>query len=57
MPQAVVIGFGGKAQAYLSTLKVDHIAAYALAPPGANHRPARPSWDAAVKAVLALHPH
>ena len=55
LPQAVVVGFGGKAQAYLSALKLDHVAAYALSPPGANHRPARPSWAAAAKAVLARH--
>jgi len=25
--------------------------AYALAPPGANHRPARPSWEAALAMI------
>jgi hypothetical protein len=51
MPNAVVIGFGKKAQAYLSALKIDHCAARALAPPGANHLPARPSWEAAIDEV------
>ncbi len=50
-PNAVVVGFGGKAQKYLSGLGLDFVSAYALAPPGANHLPARPSWDAAVAAV------
>lgn len=57
MPQAVVIGFGNKAQAYLSALKIDHCAARALAPPGANHRPARPSWDATIAEVKLRHPN
>lgn len=56
MPDAVVIGFGSKAQAYLSALRIDHCAARALAPPGANHRPARPSWDAAIQEVKRRHP-
>ena len=56
MPQAIVIGFGGKAQAYLSGLKVPHIAAYSLAPPGSNHRPARPSWEMAAVAVRTKSP-
>ena len=51
MPQATVVGFGGKAQAYLRALGIRHVAAYALAPPGANHRPARPSWEAAIEAI------
>ncbi|MCU0908959.1 MAG: hypothetical protein MUF73_16325 [Rhodobacteraceae bacterium] len=53
LPGAVVVGFGGKAQAYLRRLRVPHLAAYALAPPGANHRPARPSWEAAIAAIRA----
>ena len=56
MPNAVVIGFGNKAQAYLSALRIDHCAARALAPPGANHRPARPSWEAAIAEVKRRNP-
>lgn len=56
MPNAVVIGFGNKAQAYLSALGIDHCAARALAPPGANHRPARPSWEAAIAEVKRRNP-
>lgn len=55
MPQAVVIGFGSKAQAYLSALQITHCAARALAPPGANHKPARPSWQAAIAEVHRRH--
>ncbi|NCM95913.1 MAG: hypothetical protein GW948_00925 [Rhodobacterales bacterium] len=55
MPKAVVIGFGGKAQVYLSALRIPHCPAYALAPPGANHRPARPSWNAALAEVRRGH--
>ncbi len=51
MPQAVVIGFGNKAQAYLGALGISHVAARALAPPGSYHRPARPSWEAAIAEV------
>ncbi len=55
MPQAVVIAFGGKAQAYLAALKLEHVKAVALSPPGANHRGARPSWEAAAAMVRARH--
>lgn len=55
MPQAVVIAFGGKAQAYLSALKLDHVKAVALSPPGANHRGARSSWEMAAATVRARH--
>lgn len=57
MPGAVVIGFGAKAQACLSALQIPHCAARALAPPGANHRPARPSWEAAIAEVRRRHGH
>ncbi|MCA0205155.1 MAG: hypothetical protein LCH92_12490 [Proteobacteria bacterium] len=53
LPNAAVVAFGGKAKHYLNGLGVDFIAAYALAPPGANHKPARPSWEAAIEAVKA----
>lgn len=51
LPDAVVIGFGTKAQAYLKALGIAHLAARSLAPPGSNHRPARPSWDAAIAEI------
>lgn len=51
LPNATVVAFGGKAKHYLKGLGVDFIGAYALAPPGANHRPARPSWEAAVAEI------
>jgi len=51
MPNATVVGFGGKAQKYLKSLRIDFVSAYAMAPPGANHRPARPSWEAAIAQV------
>lgn len=53
VPNATVVAFGGKAQAYVGRLGVEHVKAYALAPPGANHKPARPSWDAAVEHIKA----
>lgn len=53
LPQATVVAFGGKAQSYLRRLKIDHVAAYALAPPGARHRPAKPSWEAAISAIVS----
>jgi hypothetical protein len=53
LPQATVVAFGGKAQHYLSGLGIARIDAYALAPPGANHRPARPSWQAAIDQIKA----
>jgi len=53
MSDATVVGFGGKAKSYLKAIGADHIGAYALAPPGANHKPARPSWDAALDEIRA----
>lgn len=53
LPNATVVAFGGKAKHYLNGLGVDFIAAYSLAPPGANHGPARPSWETAIQAVKA----
>ncbi len=53
MPQATVIGFGGKAATSMRDLPCPWIKAYALAPPGANHRPARPSWEDAIAALEA----
>lgn len=51
MPQATVVAFGQKARRYLDGLGAEYVSAYSLAPPGANHKPARPSWEAAVEAV------
>ena len=42
-----VIALGGKAQQRARRYAPDLISAYAIAPPGSNHRPARPSWEAA----------
>lgn len=51
MPKATVVAFGRKARSYLKGIGIDHIGAYALAPPGANHKPARPSWEAAIEEI------
>lgn len=53
LPNATVVAFGGKAQRYLDGLGIARIDAYALAPPGAYHKPAKPSWIAAIEAVKA----
>lgn len=53
LPNAAVVAFGGKAQDYVRRLGVQHVKAYALAPPGCNHKPARPSWYAAIEYVKA----
>jgi len=50
-PDATIIAFGGTARRYLNRLNIDFVSAYAMAPPGANHKPARPSWEAAVDQV------
>ena len=42
-----VIALGGKAQQRAKRYAPDLIVAYAIAPPGSNQRPARPSWEAA----------
>ena len=51
LPNATVVAFGRKARYYLKRLQVEHVHAYALAPPGANHRPARPSWEEAIARI------
>lgn len=53
LPNATVVAFGSKAKHYLRRMDTDWLGAYALAPPGANHRPARPSWEAAITEVEA----
>lgn len=53
LPHATWVAFGGKAQRAMRRLRLPHMAAYALAPPGCNHTPARPSWEAAIAKVRA----
>lgn len=53
LSNATVVAFGSKAKHYLSGIGIDYVGAYALAPPGANHKPARPSWEAAIAEVIA----
>ena len=43
------IALGGKAQKRARPYVPDLIEAYAVARPGSNHKPARPSWEAAAK--------
>ncbi len=52
-PNATGVAFGGKAQKYLRGIKIDFIGAYALAPPGANRKRARPTWEAAIQKIRA----
>ena len=49
--QATIVAFGQKARRYLDGLGAEYVPAYSLAPPGANHKPARPSWEAAIDLV------
>ena len=42
-----VIALGGKAQKRAKRYAPNLIKAYSIAPPGCNHKPARPSWEAA----------
>jgi hypothetical protein len=51
LPNATVIAFGGKGQAYLRRLGLPHLRAHAFAPPGCNYKGARPSWEAAIGEV------
>ena len=44
-PEAVVIGFGAKAQSTLKSLRIDHLKAWSVSPPGANNPKAKDSWD------------
>lgn len=53
MPQVTVVAFGAKAANAMRDLHCEWIRAYALAPPGANHRPARPGWEAAIEIIEA----
>jgi len=51
LPNAVVLGFGGKAKRYLKRLGVDHLECWALAPPGCNRKEARKSWEVAAAEI------
>ena len=52
MPNATVIPFGKKARDALKSIKFQYIEGiYALARPGANHKPAKPSWEKAIEIV------
>ena len=51
LPNATVAAFGRKAERYLKHLRIEYFAARALAPPGANHKPARPSWEYMIKKI------
>lgn len=53
LPNATVVAFGNKAKKYLRGLNITRLDAYALAPPGANHKPARPSWEAVISEIEA----
>lgn len=53
LPKAMVVAFGTKAKEYVRRLKIEpeHLEATALAPPGANHKAARPSWERALELI------
>ncbi|MFW5659824.1 MAG: hypothetical protein ACOC05_00380 [Oceanicaulis sp.] len=51
LPNARVVALGGKAAQRSRLAAPGHMKAYAVAPPGANHKPARPSWEAAARWV------
>jgi hypothetical protein len=52
LPNATVILFGGKAQKRVGNNISGALKAYALSPPGCNHQPARPSWEAAIQTII-----
>lgn len=47
---AIVVALGGKAYNQVKDIK-GILKAYAVAPPGCNHKPAKPSWDEIIKTV------
>jgi ATP adenylyltransferase len=51
LPKATVVLFGGKARNRTDQCIPQALSAYALSPPGANHKPARPSWKNAIKEI------
>ncbi len=51
MPSASVVAFGGKPQKNIRKVVPSMICAFALSPPGANQKRARPSWEAAISEV------
>ena len=52
LPNATVVLFGGKAANRCGKLLPNAIKASALSPPGCNFEQARPSWDAAIRAII-----
>lgn len=54
LSNATVVAFGGKAKHYVHGLKGDWLEAYALAPPGAYHKPAVPSWERAIAQIKSM---
>ena len=52
LPNATVVAFGKKTQNYMRQINHPYIDARALAPPGANHKPARPSWEVAIEEII-----
>ncbi|MBS0564801.1 MAG: hypothetical protein JSR87_10100 [Proteobacteria bacterium] len=54
LPHAVAIPFGGKARDRIDALRASFLpGVFSLAPPGANQKGARPSWEHAIDAVRA----
>ena len=53
LPNAMVVAFDGKAQYYINGMNVGWLRAFALAPPGANRKEARPSWKKAIAEIEA----
>lgn len=51
LPNATTVLFGGKSRKRAASLIPNAISAYALAPPGANHKPALPSWINAIDII------
>jgi hypothetical protein len=54
LPNARVVALGGKAAQRSRNAAPAQLKAYAVAPPGANHKPARPSWEAAARWVREI---
>jgi hypothetical protein len=57
LPNATTILFGGKARKRVGQILPQSHHAYALSPPGANHTPAKPSWEKVIAAVEAKRKH
>ena len=50
-PNAKTVAFGSKAHHYMQGMNTNWIRAFALSPPGANQKKARPSWLAAIDRI------